>query len=77
MKNFCEIYNLQNLIKETTCFKSVQKLSSIDVILTNENKSFENSFLIETGLSDHHKMIITVLKTHKKKNPFNYNLPEL
>ena len=68
MKDFCEIYNLQNLIKQPTCFKSLQSPSSIDVILTNKYKSFENSFLIETGLSDHLKMIIMVLKTNFNKN---------
>ena len=42
MKDFCDIYNLQNLINEATCFKSVQNPTSIDVILTNESESFEN-----------------------------------
>ena len=67
MKDFCEIYNLQNLIKEPTCFKSVQNPTSIDLILTNKRTSFENSFALETGLSDHHKMVITVLKTSFNK----------
>ena len=62
MKDFCDIYNLQNLINEPTCFKSVHNPTSIDVILTNKRESFENSFVLETGLSDHHKMVITVLK---------------
>ena len=31
MKNFCETYNLTNLIKEPTCFKSVENPSCIDV----------------------------------------------
>ena len=44
--------------------------SSIDVMLTNRKNSFQNSTTIETGLSDFHKMTITVLKTHfKKKEP--------
>ena len=67
MKDFCEIYNLQNLIKEPTCFKSVQKPTSIDIILTNKIESFKNSFTLETGLSDHHGMIITALKTDFNK----------
>ena len=32
------------------------------MMLTNANRSFQNSGTIETGLSDFHKMIITVLK---------------
>ena len=59
MKYFCEIYNLQKLIKEPTCFKSVQNPTSI---LTNKIESFKNSFTLETGLSDNHEIIITALK---------------
>ena len=62
MKDFCEIYNLENLIKSPTCYKSASNPSSIDVMLTNRKLSFENSMTLETGLSDHHKMTITVLK---------------
>ena len=67
MKKFCEVYNLQNLIKEPTCFKSIQNPTSIVDILTNRCKYFHSSCTIETGLSDHHKMTITVLKTYYKK----------
>ena len=67
MKEFREVYNLQNLIKEPTCFKSIQNPTSIDVILTNRCKNFHSSCTIETGLSDHHKMTITVLKIYYKK----------
>ena len=70
MKEFCELYDLQNLIKDPTCYKNASNPSSIDVILTNRKNSFQNSMTIETGLSDYHKMIITVLKVHfKKKEP--------
>ena len=66
MSEFCEMYNLKNLINEPTCYKNPNN-SSIDVILTNRKRSFESSKAIETGLSDHHKMIITVLKSNYKK----------
>ena len=36
----------------------------IDIILTNRLRSFQSSVAIEAGLSDHHKMIFTVLKCH-------------
>ena len=58
---FCDVYNLENLIDEPTCYKNPNNPSSIDVILTNRKRSFHISTTIETGLSDHHKMIITVL----------------
>ena len=68
MNEFCDTYNLQNLIKHPTCFKNVQNPSCIDVMLTNKIRSFQNSQVIETGLSDFHKMTVTVLKTffHKQ-----------
>ena len=67
MKDFCETYELANLIKENTCFKSTENPSSIDIILTNKKNSFQNSMTVETGLSDFHKMTVTVMKKFKKK----------
>ena len=74
MKDFCEMYNLENLIKEPTCYKNPSNPSSIDVMLTNKKLSFQNSMTVETGLSDCHKMIITVLKRYfKKHDPITIN----
>ena len=64
MKDFCETYNLKNLIKEPTCYKNAQNPTSIDLILTNRIHSFQHSDVIETGLSDFHKMTVTVPKTN-------------
>ena len=36
-------------------------------MLTNSNRSFQNSCTIETGLSDFHKMIVTALKIYFQK----------
>ena len=63
MKEFCDTYNLKNLITEATCFKNPINPSSIDLILTNKIRSSQNTTILETGLSDHHKMVITILKT--------------
>ena len=68
MNEFCDIYNLQNFITDPTCFKNPLNPSSIDLILTNKPRSFENSQVIETGLSDHHKMTITVLRAFFQKS---------
>ena len=74
MKDFCEIYNLENLIKGPTCFKNPKNPSSIDVILTNKKSSFQSSITLESGLSDCHKMTITVLKRYfKKVKPITVN----
>ena len=67
MNNFCETYDLKNLINEPTCYKNAINTSSIDVILTNRPRRFHNSMAIGTVLSDHHKMVLTVLKSYCKK----------
>ena len=59
----------KNLVKEPTCFKSLVNPSCIDLILTNRPKSFQNTLNVETGLSDFHKLTLTVLKTKFKKKP--------
>ena len=74
LKDFGEMYSLKNLITEPTCYKNPNNPSSIDVILTNRVNSFYNSTVIETGLSDHHKMTLTVLKACvPKKEPVTVN----
>ena len=67
MKTFCETYNLTNLIKGPTCFKNPLNPSSIDLILTNKHQSFQNSYATESGLSDHHNMVVTVMKSYFPK----------
>ena len=41
MSQFCNIYNLQNLIAGPTCFKNPRNPTAIDVILTNKKRSFK------------------------------------
>ena len=53
LHSFCDIFNLKNLINSKTCFAGAEG-SSIDVLLTNKYRSFQNSSVLETGLSDHH-----------------------
>ena len=67
MKDFCETYHLKNLITDPTCFKNTSQPTSIDLMLTNKSRSFQNSTTIETGLSDFHKMTVTALKMFFQK----------
>ena len=67
MKELCDIYSFKNLIKETTCFKNPANPKCIDLMLTNTHRSLQNSCVIETGLSDFHKMTVTVLRAFFKK----------
>ena len=44
----------QNLIKKPTCFKNPDNATDTHLILINRQKSFQDSRIIETGLSDFH-----------------------
>ena len=59
--SFMNNQNLFNLVKSNTCFKG--KGSCIDLILTNRKYSFKNTCSVETGLSDPHHLIYSVMKT--------------
>ena len=70
MKNFCQIYGCKNIVKDKTCFKNPINPTCIDLIITNRPKSFQESEVIETGLSDFHKMSLTVMKVfYNKQKP--------
>ena len=62
MYELCEDYNLENLVKEPTCFKNLENPSCIYLILTNKKGSFCDTKVIETGLSDYHNNAVTMLK---------------
>ena len=69
MDDFCNLYNLKSLIKVPTCFKSTERPSCIDLILTNKPHNFQHSTALETGLSDFHLLTVTVLKSTFRKKP--------
>ena len=49
------------------CLKSLENPTSVDLILTNRPKCFQNSHVFETELSDFHKLTFTVLKAYFQK----------
>ena len=66
---FCDTLNLENLIKEPTCFKG-KSPSYIDLILTNQKQLFIKSRTFITGISDVHTLTISIIKlTYTKGNP--------
>ena len=68
LKNFMCSFDLESLIDSPTCYKSINP-TWIDLILTNKKNHFIRSTTFETGLSDRHKLIITILrKTISKRN---------
>ena len=75
INEFCNLYKLKNLIKVPICFKNPDNPKTIDLMLTNSIGSFQNSCSLETGLSNFHKMTVTVLKPYLvKKQPKNHIL---
>ena len=63
LQDLCDIFDLTNMVKDKTCFMSTEG-SSIDVMLTNKPELFYKTTTIETGLSDHHKLVLTFLRNH-------------
>ena len=55
---------MENLINNFTCYKNPNKPTCIDLMLTNKPRSFKNSSVLETGLSDFHKMTLTVMRAY-------------
>ena len=65
MLSFMNNENFINLVKGNTCFKG--KGSCIDLILTNRSYSLKHTSSTETGLSDHHHLISSMMKTKFEK----------
>ena len=57
-----QAYDLSSLIKKPTCYES-HTPSCIDLILTNRKHLLQLSNTFQTSLSNHHKLICTILKS--------------
>ena len=66
MIEFCKVYKLKNLVKGATCYKNPEMPSCIDLILNNRPRNFHGCYITETGISDFHKMTVTVMKLYFK-----------
>ena len=58
LQEFCNLYDMKNVVTEPTCYKNYNQPTCIDLTTT-----------LETGISDFHKMTITVLKSCYRKLP--------
>ena len=63
IESFLYEHELSHLVKEKTCFKNMQNPSCIDLLLNNNNYAFQQTTTVCSGLSDCHKLLLTVLKT--------------
>ena len=68
LSDLCDTFSLSNLVNDITCVIS-QNTTSIDVMFTNRPRSFHNTSLIETGLSNCQKMIVSVFRAFFKRLP--------
>ena len=68
LESIIQAYNFNSLIKKPTYYQS-QTASCIDLILTNRKYLFQLSNSFESGLSDHHKLICTIVKFEGFKGP--------
>ena len=64
---FMSTFDMECLIKKPTCFQSA-KPNYIDLIFTNKKELFKNSNILEVGISDHHSLIVTALKSQLIKD---------
>ena len=65
---FCDICSMSNRIKDYTCFTKTHK-SSIDLILTNKEHSFQLAKTTETGVTDVHLLLLIFMKSETTHLP--------
>ena len=68
MHEFCNSYNFHSLYHKSTCYKNPEKLSCIDLFVTDSSRSFQNTQTIETGLSELNKLVVTISKMYLPNN---------
>ena len=66
MHDFCNVYNLESLSNTPTCFRNPENPSYIDLLLTNSKNNFDETLVLESGLSDFHKLVVSVLESYFK-----------
>ena len=59
LKNFMKLFDLTNIVKGKTCITRDHE-SLVDIILTNKSNCFMHTKTFELGISDFHKMSLTL-----------------
>ena len=57
LSNICDIYDLKQVIKGPTCFKSLENPTLLDIILTNSPNTIKKTINVALGISDFHNYI--------------------
>ena len=71
LSDLCDTFSLKNIITGKSSFKKTTG-TSIDILLTNRPRIFLKTRIFETGLNDHHKIIILFKDSNK-----NYTIQEI
>ena len=50
LQEFCNLYDMKNLVTEPTCYKNYNQPACIDLVFTNRIKHFQNTTTLEHGL---------------------------
>ena len=53
----CDKYDLKQTVKGPTCFKSLEKRTLLDLILTNSSNTIQQTVNVPLGISDFHNYI--------------------
>ena len=75
LQRFANNFNLEHLIKKPTCFNGSP--SWIDFIVTNRTAYFKKAFILETGISDFHKLTAVSLKSQILNAPPKQSFTEI
>ena len=65
--DFCNVDHLESPSNTPTCFRNPENPTCIDLLLTNSKTNFDETVVLESGLSDFHKLVVSVLKNYFKK----------
>ena len=57
LSDLLDAFNLKQVIKQPTCFKSIENPTLLDVILTDKPRSLNGSINVSLGISDFHNYI--------------------
>jgi len=66
IRGFLEINDFCSIMNKPTCFKNPEG-SCIDLILTNKKSKLMHTDALETGLSDHHLLVHTMIRSKFSK----------
>ena len=58
MESLSENYDLENLIKQPSCYENLNSLTCIDLVLVNVTRRFQNTCVLEIKLYDFHLMAL-------------------